>query len=379
MIYFYYVRDDGKRILRLNWPHEIKMEDLKKYSLLADEIQFWYPKYLNPELKKIDNKYISFIHQNQVWGVPSQTGIIDLNESEEKIFSSFSKTCKYEVKRAANRDHLKFQILLHPNIAEINQFLEFYNKFAITKKLPLLQRNVVESMVKVGILAISIVYSSEAEMLVHHSYIVDVEEKRVALNTSCSLVHSINDTSKKNMIGRANRYLHYQDMLFFKKNGYQTYDLNGVAYSVVQDQEHESISAFKKEFGCKREDSFESVILQTLPLNYIEENSKKKKIIVFGAGGYFKEALPFLSLSYDVVAVADNDIGKWGSTIEQGIKVISPGDILKYNINDLIVVIMRESTRDMVLHDIHNKLPEMHLGYFCYSEKGPTIKEYPNK
>jgi hypothetical protein len=54
--------------------------------------------------------------------------------------------------------------------------------------------------------------------------------------------------SDRNVMGRANRWLHWRDMCVLKEQGVVTYDLGGW-YSGHSDREKLRINAFKEEFG----------------------------------------------------------------------------------------------------------------------------------
>jgi len=50
------------------------------------------------------------------------------------------------------------------------------------------------------------------------------------------------------VVGRANRFLHYEDIRYFKEHGYETYDLGGYAKD-TQDPKLQGINVFKESFG----------------------------------------------------------------------------------------------------------------------------------
>ena len=84
--------------------------------------------------------------------------------------------------------------------------------------------------------------SVEDRILVYHTYIV--EEERARLYQSASQFRT-DDTISSNVIGFANRYLHYQDMLWFKEQGKKQYDWGGAGTN----EDVESITKFKESFG----------------------------------------------------------------------------------------------------------------------------------
>jgi lipid II:glycine glycyltransferase (peptidoglycan interpeptide bridge formation enzyme) len=64
------------------------------------------------------------------------------------------------------------------------------------------------------------------------------------------------------MIGRANRLLHWDDICFFKNNGFLIYDMGG--YSMDKDNEElQAINKFKEGFGGEIIKEYKSQIPQT--------------------------------------------------------------------------------------------------------------------
>lgn len=168
----------------------------------------------------------------------THTKIIDLRRNAAEIFGKFNATTRYEIKRSV-RDGTVCRAE-----SDFDRFFAFHNEFAQSKRLPfssdyvLLYRNH---------LAITKAMLGE-EILCMHSYLVDSDIGRATQFTSSSLFRLQDDSQKRNLIGRANRNLHYRDMLLFKERGYTTYDLGGYALDTA-DGSLESINKFKDDFG----------------------------------------------------------------------------------------------------------------------------------
>lgn len=64
--------------------------------------------------------------------------------------------------------------------------------------------------------------------------------------------------------------------------------------------------------------------------------NKKEKIILFGASRGGENFIKHNKTQYDILAIADNDEKRWGSLLE-GLKVINPKDILKYNFDNIYI------------------------------------------
>jgi len=65
---------------------------------------------------------------------------------------------------------------------------------------------------------------------------------------SASLFREYSDTPTRNLIGRANRNLHWHDLLRYKEAGVPLFDFGGW-YDGRDDEEQLRINAFKEEFG----------------------------------------------------------------------------------------------------------------------------------
>ena len=62
--------------------------------------------------------------------------------------------------------------------------------------------------------------------------------------------------------------------------------------------------------------------------------NKKEKIILFGASRGGENFIKHNKTQYDILAIADNDEKRWGRLLE-GLKIINPKDILKYDFDEL--------------------------------------------
>ena len=302
------------------------------------------------------------------------TGVIDLSCTAEEIIGGFSSTYRYEVKRA-KRDGVYCTYTDNPSEEELGSFISWYDEFARSKGLPDIDKGNIRLLAEIGNLGLSSAYDKEGILLCRHSYLMDRKIKRAALHTSASLAHTISDSRQRNLIGMANRYLHYFDMLWQKENGFLKYDFGGLDWTGLTDSEHQGISNFKKEFGCRREDSFESIIIQLAPFrNMSNERQRKERIVTFGSGGYFSEAWAYLSTLYDVAATSDNNADIWGHRIWDEIPVIKPDEIREYIPDRIVVTIMREQPRAMIVNQLTGMNLRCPIGIFAYGNNGPEIR-----
>ena len=82
----------------------------------------------------------------------------------------------------------------------------------------------------------------------HTRYVKDSSSGRVRLLYSASHFRARSDSGERNKIGRANRLLHWHEIVTLKDLGFGLYDLGGIPLD-SSDQEKNDIARFKLEFG----------------------------------------------------------------------------------------------------------------------------------
>lgn len=169
---------------------------------------------------------------------------IDLTRDEQALFADLTKTCRYKVRRA-EREELKEEAFMGARGAMVDDFIAFFDRFATGKGLPPAPAERLHTLAEVGALDLSTA-SRDDEALVWHAYIR--AGNRARLLHSASLFREFSDTATRNMIGRANRCLHWHDLLRYKDAGVPVFDFGGW-YSGRDDEELLRINAFKESFG----------------------------------------------------------------------------------------------------------------------------------
>ncbi|MDY0404838.1 hypothetical protein P5G51_004970 [Virgibacillus sp. 179-BFC.A HS] len=135
----------------------------------------------------------------------------------------------------------------------------FVHTFAREKGIAVCREAKIESLRKNNQLVISCVYHRDGRKLASHLMIADGEKAFGLYSASIRLVKS---EFTKAEIGRANRYLHWKDILFFKQKGYRTHDFLGLS-SDGDNKPYQNINQFKKGFGGREEISYNSYVPQT--------------------------------------------------------------------------------------------------------------------
>ena len=187
---------------------------------------------------------------------PFLTLVSDLSMDETRIMEGFGNTNRYKIRRAETKDGLEAAFVTDP-LARLDEFCEFYDAFAREKSMqPAYRRGLVAASAARQLVLTSA--SRGGEPLVWHAYVISA--KRAALLHSASHFRG-RENSDRALCGRANRWLHWRDMLSFRQMGLLQYDWGGL-FENETDAEHASINHFKSEFGGRREQTYEC----TLPL-----------------------------------------------------------------------------------------------------------------
>jgi hypothetical protein len=174
------------------------------------------------------------------------TIVIDLGRPEADVFQGFKKGTRYEIRRAAEKDGIQERFWSGAGELALDRFVEFYDRFALDKRLPKANRPKLRELASAAALALSAAEQADGQPIVWHAYILAAERAR--LLHSASSFRERQDPQSRQRMGRANRYLHWRDMLHFKQAGIRLLDLGGW-YDGSEDAELLRINAFKEEFG----------------------------------------------------------------------------------------------------------------------------------
>lgn len=182
-----------------------------------------------------------------------QTIHIDLAFSEEHLLATMKKNTVYEIRRA-EKEAVSTDELAPADTKHL--FQHFYNAFALRKGLSLLSQSQIDSFG--SHLLVSRARHGGGD-LVMHAWLFDQTEGRTRLLYSATTVDPGID---RGLIGRANRLLHYRDLLSQKMKGFRVCDLGGVAGD-PEKSDTAGIDQFKFGFGGKlcSEDHFDSIPL----------------------------------------------------------------------------------------------------------------------
>lgn len=178
-----------------------------------------------------------------------ETLITDLTESEEEIKQHFSKSCKYKINRATRED-VSCQILDSEKISdeELSDFCEFFSAFWESKGASLSDKEKLKRELQEyrEINALTLGYAVvNGEKAVYHTHIGDDNTVRLLHSASLYRLQKDEEGNTKNLIGMANRLLHFKEIKHFKERGKKCYDWGGAGHT----EEVIHITEFKESFG----------------------------------------------------------------------------------------------------------------------------------
>ena len=175
------------------------------------------------------------------------TLVTDLTESKEELLNKIEKNTRYEIRRAAKEGAsivFNFSKDLLLNSDTIAQFDKEYVKMYNMKGMRI--SSIKDRVTKLAKKENVIITEGKHNDITYAYHVYLICDKIARLTFSVSSFRETEDSSiDKNMIGRLNRWLHFEDMILLKENGYEVYDWGG--YDVEENLA--GINKFKKCFG----------------------------------------------------------------------------------------------------------------------------------
>jgi len=173
------------------------------------------------------------------------TYAIDLTQNRDLLLANLNKDTAYKIRRARERDHILCRCCDPRDQAVMDRFEQMYNAFATVKGLAPLDRARIEGMAAAGVLDLSVAEDPQGNALVYHANYRD--RHRATSMELPSLYRKLSNSAERNLIGRANRYLMWSDILRYQEQGLKCFDFGG--WYQGNDPEMLKINDFKKGFG----------------------------------------------------------------------------------------------------------------------------------
>jgi GNAT acetyltransferase-like protein len=189
---------------------------------------------------------------------PFLTMVTDLSVEEGAIAEKFGKDCRYKIRRAETKDGLSMEFITDPE-SRLNEFREFYDAFARQKSVaPSYHQWLVAACKACQLVLTSATRNGEA--LVWHAYLICGKAAWLQYSGSC---FRNKENDYRALVGRANRWLHWREMLRFKEMGITRYDWGGL-FEDESLPERAGINQFKKDFGGQPVRTYDCTVPVTL-------------------------------------------------------------------------------------------------------------------
>src|SRR5882724_6404597 len=185
---------------------------------------------------------------------PFLTMVTDLSVTEDAITDKFGKDCRYKIRRAETKDGLRMEFITEAE-SRLDEFRAFYDAFARQKSLAPSDPQWLHAACEARQLALSSA-AQNGEALVWHAHVMFGRTAGLLYSGSC-FRNRQNDY--RALVGRANRWLHWKDMLRFKEMRIEHYDWGGM-FEDESVPERAGINTFKRDFGGQPERSYNCTV-----------------------------------------------------------------------------------------------------------------------
>lgn len=188
------------------------------------------------------------------------TLVNDLRQDEQELQSLVKKNCKYEIRRAKKEGAIVSFYQNQDCLEIIDSFEGTYNLMFESKRLYgyRFNRKLVLAGIRSGNIVISTCTDICGVVTVFHAYLVDGTS--TILMYSASPLWKDGQKEKANLIGRMNKCLHWEDMLFFKGQNYINYEWGGLSSF----ENPNGIDKFKMEFGGETRSYYNYLVPKTV-------------------------------------------------------------------------------------------------------------------
>lgn len=193
---------------------------------------------------------------------PFTTLVIDLSAGDDAILARMDKNTRYEIRRAEERDSVRYAPVPIQQLADLQPFLDDYVIHAASGNRAL-RPNVAKlsQLIQRGYLDLSTVLDAKGQVLTWHVYVL--VDGRARLLYSVAPAPQSEDSEYRNLRGRANRLHHWLDILRFKQSGCSRYDFGGI-YTGSSDVKRLNINKFKRGFGGEVVNTYNCLYAGTL-------------------------------------------------------------------------------------------------------------------
>ena len=189
---------------------------------------------------------------------PFLTMVTDLSAEADAIAEKFGKDCRYKIRRAETKDGLRMEFITEPE-TRLDEFRAFYDAFAKEKSVAPSYHEWLLGACKARQLVLTSA-SQNGEALVWHAYLISGKSAWLQYTGSC---FRNKENDYRALVGRANRWLHWKEMLQFKEMGLKRYDWGGL-FEDESVPENAGINRFKKDFGGQQVRTYDCTLPVTI-------------------------------------------------------------------------------------------------------------------
>ena len=187
---------------------------------------------------------------------------IDLRSDADDLMAGFSRSNRYSVRRGIERDPIEFCVAEEPTADDILRFQRYYNGVMVPNGQPAANLPRLEAFASAGALRLSEAGApGDNRKYCMHAHICD--GVRARLFYSASNFRRTDDSKARAVYARANRALHWLEMMRFKEEGHSVYDFGGIALG-EQDSALAEINRFKQSFGGEIVVEYHAMIPNTM-------------------------------------------------------------------------------------------------------------------
>ena len=150
----------------------------------------------------------------------AHTLAIELLRDEDRLFADISSDTRRKIRRATDKDRVETIADVAPSGAGVSAFADAYDRFASARSLAPIFRPRLLALASTGHLTLTVARAPEGRELVRHAYVG--ARAHAHLMYSASLLPDATHSEERNLIGRANRLLHWRDIQHFQETSTMT-------------------------------------------------------------------------------------------------------------------------------------------------------------
>lgn len=171
------------------------------------------------------------------------TIVLNLGSEPDALLAAMHRNTRNEIRHGMRKGlrHLAWR----NDLTVLERACDFYDRFAALKGLPPADRGYLRLLAHAGQLDLSVVRDGDRD-LVWHAYCRTQDRALNLISASLFMAHD--DPSERALVGIANRYHTWMDILMYRHAGISIFDQGGW-YDGTTDQEKLRINNFKERFG----------------------------------------------------------------------------------------------------------------------------------